>query len=245
MAHINRRFIDKHWFVFVLRGGIAAVFGFILLFGGMHDFELVVSTMSVFLLVMGIIDSLSALYGSTKKRGWFNSVIDALVDVAAALALLFGARSDLVLSLSVIALYVFVSGLIDVFHGFLSTVDPTDRFIRVLAGVMGCVMGLVIINSGSFEVMTFIRFFGAYMLIVGVTSMIYGVHNRAQKVEDSVARSEARKGNKARKSGRGLQVLAEAKPAKKTTRKSTKSAAATRSTAKGTAKRVAAKKARK
>ncbi|MBQ9018071.1 DUF308 domain-containing protein [Candidatus Saccharibacteria bacterium] len=193
MAHINRRFIDKHWLTFVFRGGLGAVFGFLLLFGGMNNYESVIAMTSVFLLGMGIIDALSALYSSTKKKGWLNSVVDALVDVAAALALLFAARSDLVLSLAVVALYVFVSGVIDIFHGFLSTVDPTDRFIRVLAGVIGCVMGLVILNSGTFEIMTFLRFFGAYMLIVGVTSMIYGVHNHSQRVEDSVARSEARK----------------------------------------------------
>jgi uncharacterized membrane protein HdeD (DUF308 family) len=86
--------------------------------------------------------------------------------------------------------------MIDIFHGFLSTVDPTDRFIRVLAGVLGCVMGVVIINAGNFEISTFMRFFGAYMLIVGVTSMIYSVHNRAQNIEDMVARSEAAKKRK-------------------------------------------------
>ena len=193
MAHINRRFIDKHWLTFVFRGGLGAVFGFLLLLGGMNNYESVIAMTSVFLLGMGIIDALSALYSSTKKKGWLNSVVDALVDVAAALALLFAARSDLVLSLAVVALYVFVSGVIDIFHGFLSTVDPTDRFIRVLAGVIGCVMGLVILNSGTLEIMTILRFFGAYMLIVGVTSMIYGVHNHSQRVEDSVARSEARK----------------------------------------------------
>ena len=86
-----------------------------------------------------------------------------------------------------------VSGIIDIFHGFVSTVDPTDRFIRVLAGVCGCVIGLVILNAGDFEISTFVRFFGAYMLIVGTTSLIYGVHNRSQNIEDKVARSQARK----------------------------------------------------
>ena len=193
MAHINRRFIDKHWFIFAIRGAVAAVFGFLTLFGGFGSMESVIAVVCVFLLAMGIIDAISALYNSTKKHGWFNSVIDALIDVAAAMGLLFLARNDLVGSLIIIAVYTFVSGLIDIFHGFLSTVDPTDRFIRVLAGMMGCVMGLVIINAGHFEIMTFVRFFGAYLLVVGVTSMIYGVHNRAQKIEDKIARSEARK----------------------------------------------------
>ena len=199
MAHINRRYIDKHWFVFIIRGLLAGVFGFLMLFGGLNNLESVTAMIAILLLLMGVVDSAGALYSSTKKHGWINAIIDALIDVVAALALLFFAKDDLVLNLIIISVYVLVSGLIDIFHGFLSTVDPTDRFIRVITGVLGCVMGAVIINAGSFEVMTFIRFFGVYMVIVGVTSMIYGVHNRSQNVEDKVARSESAKKKKTKK----------------------------------------------
>lgn len=199
MAHINRRYIDKHWFVFVIRGLLASVFGVLALFGNMSE-DMIIAVISVFLLLMGIIDAVSALYASVKKHGWFNSVIDALIDVAAALTLLFFAQGSLVAALIVIAVYTIISGLIDIFHAFLSTVDPTDRFIRVLAGVLGCVIGVVILNSGNFEKITFIRFFGAYMMIVGVTSLIYGVHNRSQNIEDKVARSQARKRSTGKKS---------------------------------------------
>lgn len=196
MAHINRRYIDKHWLVFIIRGGLAAIFGFVALFGLMPNLETVVSVISVFLLFMGVVDAVSALYASSKKHGWFNSVVDALIDITAALALLFFARNDLVASLLIISVYTFVSGIIDILHGFLSTVDPTDRFIRIVTGVLGCVMGFVILNAGNFEVMTFIRFFGAYMLVVGVTSLIYGVHNRAQNTEDKLARKQSAKRKK-------------------------------------------------
>ena len=77
--------------------------------------------------------------------------------------------------------------------------DPTDRFIRILAGACGCVIGVVILNAGGFEITTFIRFFGAFMLIVGVTSLIYGVHNRSQNIEDKVARKQAAKSRKKKK----------------------------------------------
>ena len=190
MAHINRRYIDKHWSVFIFRGLLAATFGVIALFGAMTDFEIMISVVSIFLLIMGIVDSISALYASVKKHGWINSVIDALIDIAAALGLLFFAKDNIVAGLVIIAVYTIASGLIDIFHGFLSTVDPTDRFIRVLTGVLGCVMGIVILNAGNFEMMTFLRFFGAYMLIVGVTSLIYGVHNRSQDIEDKAARKQ-------------------------------------------------------
>lgn len=193
MAKINRRFIDKHWLMFIFRGILAAGFGCFALFSGVNSIENVIAIVSILLLFMGIIDAIGALYSSTKKHGWMNAVLDAAVDVTAALMLLFFAREDLTSSLIIISIYTIVSGIIDIFHGFLSTVDPTDRFIRVLAGICGCVMGAVILNAGEFEMMTFIRFFGAYMLIVGVTSLIYGVHNRSQNIEDKVARSQAAK----------------------------------------------------
>ena len=193
MAHINRRFIDKHWLVFLIRGALATGFGCFVLFGGLADIENAVAVISVFLLFMGIVDAVGALYSSAKKHGWLNSVIDAIVDIMAALILLFVAKNDLVLSVVVLSIYTIASGIIDIFHGFLSTVDPTDRFIRVLAGVCGCVIGAVILNAGTLEITTFMRFFGAYLLIVGMTSLIYGVHNRAQNIEDKIARHEARK----------------------------------------------------
>ena len=192
MAHINRKYIDKHWTIFMVRGLLAGVFGLFTLFGGITDVNMVIPIISIFLLLIGIVDSVSALYSSTRKRGWINSVIDAAVDVVAAIVLLFFAKGNLVFSLVALSVYTLVSGLIDIFHGFLSTVDPTDRFIRVLVGVCGCVMGLVILNAGNFEIMSFIRFFGAYILIVGITSLIYGVHNRNQDIEDKVARKESR-----------------------------------------------------
>ena len=192
MAKINRKYIDKHWLMFVVRGVLAGIFGCLILFSGTNAIEGVIALVSVFLLLMGIVDAVGALYSSTKKHGWINSIIDALIDVVAAVALLFFAKDGLVPSLIIISTYTILSGVIDIFHGFLSTVDPTDRFIRVVAGVFGCVMGIVILNAGSFEIMTFIRFFGAYMLIVGVTSMIYGVHNHEQEIEDLIARKQMR-----------------------------------------------------
>lgn len=192
MAKINRRYIDKHWLVFIVRGGLAGIFGLLALFAGMTSIENIIAVLSVFLLLMGITDSVSALYNSTKKHGWVNSIIDALVDVVAAVALLFFARGDLATNVIILSVYTIISGLIDIFHGFISTADPTDKFIRILAGVCGCVIGAVILNAGDFELTTFIRFFGAYMLIVSVTSLIYGVHNRAQNIEDKIARKQAR-----------------------------------------------------
>lgn len=202
MAHINRKFIDKHWLVFCFRGVLGLIFGFYALSGQITDLPLTLSIVSVFLLAMGIIDSANALYNSIKKHGWFNSVIDSLIDIIAALLLLFVANDNVAFSLSIIAAYTFISGIIDLVHSFVTIEDSTDRFIRIIAGICGCVMGLIIINAGNFEFSTFLRFFGAYMLIVGVTSLIYGIHNREQANEDKIARIESAKKGAATKAAK-------------------------------------------
>ena len=56
MAKLNRRYIDKHWMVFMVRGVLAAAFGCYALFGGMNDITNVIAVISVLLLLMGIID---------------------------------------------------------------------------------------------------------------------------------------------------------------------------------------------
>ena len=57
-------------------------------------------------------------------------------------------------------------------------------------------MGFIILNAGDFEISTFIRIFGAYMLVVGISSFIYGVHNYDQNQEDLTARKESSKKTK-------------------------------------------------
>lgn len=191
MAHIKRKYIDKHWLVFCIRGVLALLTGFFCLSGQIVNFAQTSSLISIFLLTMGVVDASSALYNSTKKRGWINCVIDSLVDVIAALCLLLFTHDNVAYSTIVLAIYTTVSGVIDIIHSIVATEDNTDRFIRISVGVCGAVMGFIILNSGNFEISTFIRFFGAYMLVVGISSFIYGVHNYDQNQEDITARKES------------------------------------------------------
>lgn len=195
MAHINRKYIDSHWLIFIIRGTIATLFAILTLFNTQRDFNFMVSASGVFLLSLSIVEFINSLYRARSKTGWAVSVGIAIVDAVIALALLFTLDQDVAWHLYLISLYAFVRGVFEIVSGFRATVDPTDRFLWVLSGVSGAVMGIVILNSGEY----FIRFFGVYLLIFGLTGLIYGVHNRAQQIEDSIARSEAAKKKKTTK----------------------------------------------
>ena len=187
MAHINRKYIDSHWLIFVLKGLVAVFIGGFTLFDMRRDMNSVITTVGIFLLSLSIIEFINALFRAKQKTGWAVAVCLAVIDAVVALALLFTLGQDTTWHLYIIAGYTFLRGFSEIVAGFRATVDPTDRFTWVLSGMFGAIMGLVIFNSGDF----FVRFFGVYLLITGICALFYGVHNRAQKQEDRIARKEA------------------------------------------------------
>lgn len=195
MAHINRRYIDSHWLVFALKGAFAIVFGWLMLFNAGANTIGSLSIVVIFLLALSVLEFINALCRAHYRTGWTVSVLVAVFDALAAILLVTTMSCPTITeSLLVVAIYTLVRGVADIIIAFRTTVDPTDRFTWIVSGICGAVMGLVILNSGAFlDTTIFVRFFGSYVLIIGVSNLIYGIHNRSQKIEDSIARSQAQK----------------------------------------------------
>lgn len=210
MAHINRKYIDSHWLLFIARGLIALAFGAVSLFNMKRDVPYMVTLVGIFLLAFSIVEFINALYRARQKTGWAISVSLAIIDAVVALALLFTINQDSTWHLYIIAGYTFLRGFFEIIAGFRATVDPTDRFTWVFSGMFGAISGIIVFNSGDY----FVRFFGVYLLIIGTCSLFYGVHNRAQKIEDRIARREsASKAVKTRKrnAGAGKKIVKRSK----------------------------------
>lgn len=200
MAHIKRKYIDSHWLVFIFQGAIALLFGCLTLFTNNPSSRGLIPIVGIFLLALAIVEFANSVYRSYNRQGWVTSTLVALFDAVFGLLMLFVVNEEPVWHLVILAIYTLLRGIFELVIGYSTTVDPTDRFIWCLCGVCGIVFGIVIFNAGHLTGVDFIRFFGAYMMILGVSSLIYSVHNRQQQIEDHTARSEAAKSaHKARK----------------------------------------------
>ncbi len=202
MAHIKRKYIDSHWLVFIFQGAIALFFGCLTLFTSGESSTSLMPVIGILLLALAIVEFANSLHRSRQRQGWLVSTLVALFDAGIGLTLLFVMNEGMVWHLSLIAAYTAIRGIFEIVIGFRTTVDPTDRFIWVLCGICGIVFGFVIFNSGHLANVDFIRFFGAYMMILGVSSLIYGIHNREQRIEDREARSDAAKEARKKKTGK-------------------------------------------
>lgn len=193
MAHIKRKYIDSHWLVFIFQGAIALLFGCATLFTGDSSSTSLVPIVGISLLALAVIEFANSIYRSYNRQGWGVSTGIALFDALFGLLLLFVINEGMVWHLVLVSIYTILRGIFEIVIAFRTTVDPTDRFIWALCGVCGIIFGIVIFNSGHLANVDFVRFFGAYMMILGVSSLIYSIHNRDQQREDRQARSEAAK----------------------------------------------------
>ena len=243
---IKRKYVDSHWLIFAFEGAVALLFGWFALFTNLRETDALVSIVGSALLGLGIIELFNLLRRAHLNETWGFTLVSALIEVGVAFALLFTADQELVWHLALIAGYTVVRGLFDILIGLKAVDDITDKFIWVVTGICGAVMGFVILNSGNETVsenaLTFIKFFGAYMTLYGLANLIYGVHNHDQGNELKAERSEIAKRSAAAKK---LVKVAKA-PVKKTVKAPAKKAAkkpvAKKTTAKKTAKKTTRRK---
>lgn len=192
MAHIKRKYIDSHWLVFIFQGIVALLFGCVTLFTSDESSTSLVPVVSVSLLALALVEFANSVHRSYNRQGWLVSTAVAVFDAIFGLLLLFVVNEGMAWHLGVLAAYTVLRGIFELVLAR-TTVDPTDRFIWALCGVTGIIFGIVIFNSGHLAGVDFMRFFGTYMMILGVSSLIYSIHNREQQREDREARSEAAK----------------------------------------------------
>lgn len=187
----RKKYIESHWLVFAFQGLIGLLFGWFIMFTGVKDTVSLVAVVASTLLAIGIVDLFNLLHRNRTKRNWGFTVVLTVLEIGIALALLLTLQQNAVWQLVLIAVYTIFRGLFEIFVGLKSLTDPTDRFMWVICGMCGIIIGFVIFNSGHLETNTFIKIFGTYMLIYGVTNLIYGVHNKNEQAEQKELRRKA------------------------------------------------------
>ena len=174
------KYIDSHWGIFALQGIVALLFGWFALFTSSNDIQTLVIIVGSVLLSLGIIELLNLLARTRTKNTWGVSLLMAILEISAGLALLFTYEQNVAWHLIVIAAYTILRGIFEIILGLRAIDDLTDKFIWILAGICACIMGVVILNTGHLGTTPFIKYFGSYMMVFGVVNLIYSVHNNEQ-----------------------------------------------------------------
>jgi len=225
-----RKYVESHWLFYAFQGLASLVFGGYILFAINNSVSELAALVGIALLCLGIIEVFNLLYRKHFGGSLALSLILAISEVTIALLILFTRDNNMVWPLTLIAIYTIGRGILEIVLSFAAMTDKTDRFMWIVCGICACVIGIVILNSGDFVSPTaFIKFFGSYMMIYGITNLFYGIHNRNElaEIKEDRAKKRQEKAKAAKASTKTSKSVKSAKSAKtsKTTKKSTSKSA--------------------
>lgn len=185
----KRKYIESHWGVFFLKGVVSLFAGFYMMFTKHQDANFLIQIVGWTMLVLAVIEILNIVYRSRRQYNWGFPFALGAVEMAMSVALLFTVKqgaslSDLLpIRLGMLAAYVLAASIITIVMGFSSFNNLTDRFMWVVNGMIGCVLGFVLFASGNLSDVAHIMLFGTYLLVNGLTDLFYGVHAKDKFVE--------------------------------------------------------------
>lgn len=176
-----KTFVESHWTVFAIQGLIAMGFGVFALFTGITDVAKLMTITAAVLGVMGIIELCSALYKRQHSQVWVATAFIALIQIAVAIALVCTRDALYVTNIAIIAGYALVRGAFEVYLGMTALKDKVDKTIWTISGVFGVILGFVILADPGRSQTTFVKMFGIYLAILGLTNLTFAIHQKNTK----------------------------------------------------------------
>ena len=92
----------------------------------------------------------------------------------------------------VLAVYTLYASISSIFIAFRSFTNKTDQFIWLMEGMFGAVMAFAMMGENGLDPNTHLRIFGVYLLVKGLTDLIFGVHSK-ELLDTATAEKNAKK----------------------------------------------------
>lgn len=178
------RLLSDSWWMLVLRGAAALIFGVLALVWPGVTLVLLIALFAAYVLVTGI----AALAGAFRNRGnegWGLVLLLGLVSIAAGvIAVIYPAITALVLVL-LIGFNAIFQGVLDIAMAIRLRKEIPNEWLLGLAGVLSIVFGAIVIIFPGAGALALIWLIAAYAIAIGLLFMIFGFRVRSWVKRDA------------------------------------------------------------
>ena len=172
----RRKHFDSHWGIFGLQGIVALAAGAYLLFTNSDNSALLINITGAVLIILGIIEIFNILHRHHHRHSWGLQLIISLVELAIGVTVIIS--DNHYVHIALLAGYALVDGITAMIVGFKGFADSTSRFFWVACGMASSVIAFVIFADQNLSETTFIKLFGIFLMVLGLTSVFYAMHSR-------------------------------------------------------------------
>jgi uncharacterized membrane protein HdeD (DUF308 family) len=203
MSTEKRKYVESHWVIFGLQGVIEMLAGLYLMFATREDVPMLMGVIGCTLLGLGLIEVFNMLHRKRKQRSWGMPLGVGVFEVALGVGILLTMTMNYQIHIALLASYAVLRSMMSILIGFRSFTNSTDKFLWVICGIVGAILGFIILADPGVSETTFVKLFGTFLMVVGLTDLVFSAHSRDQvrsaKAEKQALRAAGSKGKKAKK----------------------------------------------
>lgn len=155
------------WWMVMSQAIIAILFGIAAIFWPGLTLVILVYLFSAYVLLWGIIELVRGLMSITRRGTWWLSTVLGVGGLGVGVFMIRHPHESFKTIILLIGLTLIVRGLLEVVGGFVDKLNPTQRALTILIGVIAIIAGIVILLQPTKGGVAFVWIVGLYALIYG------------------------------------------------------------------------------
>ncbi len=177
---------EKYWLVSAVRGALSLIAGLVLAFSNTRRINSLTIFVAVGLSALFVVDLLDIFIRKKAGKNILPTIVTAAMELILVNLLFASTFEGLTDKISYksrvicLAIYAIIYSILAIVRGFKNHKVGLDRFILVVDGLVGAAAGIAMI-AGHFYEMTYVLIFGLFLMVDGLTSIIFAVSNKPDK----------------------------------------------------------------
>ena len=166
--------LARNWWVFVLRGVVAILFGILAFARPGTTLEVLVLLFAFWALFDGVLALISSVAAAQAKEPWWPLLFIGLLGIAAGIATLRWPGITVLVLFLLIAGWAILRGLIEIIGAIrLRDLIPNEGWL-ILAGILSIAFGLLILAYPEPGLLSIIWLIGFYAVLYGILMLVLG-----------------------------------------------------------------------
>lgn len=172
--------LARNWWIFLLRGFAALLFGLAVFIYPLMALSLLVSLVTAYFFIDGVFTSAYALQNRDRPR-WWVTLLEGFVGIIAGISALALGPIDVGFTLLyIIAFWAVLTGLMQIMFAIEMRKQIQNELWMILSGVVSILFGSLVVLFPGAGALTVLSIIGAYAFVSGIILIIFAFRLRSR-----------------------------------------------------------------
>ncbi|ATL49520.1 hypothetical protein COR50_21365 [Chitinophaga caeni] len=167
--------IAQNWWLFILRGVFAILFGLIAFFWPGITIQVLTIFLGAFLLVDGVFACYNGIKIRKSDSQYWVLILEGLLGIAAGLVVFFWPGPTVIFLIYMLAFWAIFTGVLEIIVAIKWRKEMENEWMLILAGVLSIVLGILFLAQPIAGAIVIAYWLGIYAGIFGIMLIMVGI----------------------------------------------------------------------